>query len=291
MRLPVRPRRSALYLPASNPRAIAKARTLASDMVILDLEDAVAPEAKVSARDAAAAAAGEGGFGPRELLIRANARGTEWGADDLAALATAPVDGVLVPKIDGPEDVIACDRALAAAAPGLALWVMIETCACVPQLPAIARAARDTRLAGFVLGTNDLAKEMRARITPAREAFLPIFTAAIVAARAEGLAVLDGVCNEFGDLDLFAAECTQGLTLGFDGKTLIHPAQIDPCNTVFSPSDAEIVWADKVIAAFDAPENAGRGALQVEGKMVEVLHLEQARQVRATADAIAARIG
>lgn len=288
MRLTPRPRRSALYLPAANARAITKARTLDCDMVILDLEDAVAPELKAEAREAAVAAA-EGGFADRELLIRANGLTTAWGAADLAAIAGAKVDGVLVPKVNSADDVIACDRALDAAAPDLALWAMIETCAAVSALGEIAAAARGTRLAGFVLGTNDLAKEMRARLTPGRDAFLPILTMAIVAARANGLGVLDGVCNDFTDLDRFGAECEQGLMLGFDGKTLIHPAQIAPCNAVFSPSADEIGWARQVIAAFDAPEHTSKGAIRIDGKMVELLHLEQAREIVASAAMIAAR--
>jgi len=283
----LRPRRSALYLPASNPKALAKARTLDADVVILDLEDAVAPEAKVEARAAAVAAVGEGGFGRRELVVRANALSTEWGADDLAAIAAAGPDAVLVPKIAGAEDIARYDRALADAPPHTRLWVMIETCAVIPRLDEVAACAASSRLAGFVLGTNDLAKEMRARLTPARTPFLPVLTAAVCAGRAHGLVVLDGVCNEFRDLGAFAAEAEQGLEFGFDGKTLIHPDQIAPCNTVFSPSADEIVWAQAVVAAFDLPENAGKGAIKVDGKMVELLHLDQARRVLAVAQAVA----
>ncbi len=283
----LRPRRSALYLPASNPKALAKARTLDADVVILDLEDAVAPEAKVEARAAAVAAVGEGGFGRRELVVRANGLATEWGVDDLAAIAAAGPDAVLVPKIAGAEDIALYDRALAGAPAHTRLWVMIETCAVVPRLDEVAACAASSRLAGFVLGTNDLAKEMRARLTSARTPFLPILTAAVCAARGHGLIVLDGVCNEFRDIDAFTAEARQGLEFGFDGKTLIHPDQIAPCNAVFSPDPAEIAWAEAVVAAFDLPENVGKGAIKVEGKMVELLHLEQARQVLAIAAAIA----
>ena len=283
----LRPRRSALYLPASNPKALAKARTLDADVVILDLEDAVAPEAKVEARAAAVAAVGEGGFGRRELVVRANGLATEWGADDLAAIAAAGPDAVLVPKIAGAEDIARYDRALADAPAHTRLWVMIETCAVVPRLDEVAACAASSRLAGFVLGTNDLAKEMRARLTPARTPFLPVLTAAVCAARAHGLMVLDGVCNEFRDLAAFTAEAEQGLDFGFDGKTLIHPDQIAPCNTVFSPSADEIAWAQAVVAAFGLPENAGKGAIKVEGKMVELLHLDQSRRVLAVAQAVA----
>lgn len=284
----LRPRRSALYLPASNPKALAKARNLDADVVILDLEDAVAPESKVDARAAAVAAVAEGGFGRRELVVRANALSTEWGADDLSALAAAGPDAVLVPKISGPEDIAIYDRALADAPAHTKLWVMIETCAVVPRLDVVAACAATSRLAGFVLGTNDLAKEMRARLMPVRTPFLPVLTAAVCAARAHGLIVLDGVCNEFRDIGAFTAEAQQGLEFGFDGKTLIHPDQIAPCNAVFSPSAEEVAWAQSVVTAFELPENAGKGAIKVEGKMVELLHLDQARRVIAVAEAVAA---
>jgi len=282
-----RPRRSALYLPASNAKAIAKARTLPADIVILDLEDAVAPEAKAEARAAALAAAAEGGFGRRELAIRANGIDTPWGAADLAAIATSGVDAVLVPKVSSPADIERYQAALAAAPATLQLWAMIETCACLPQLDAIAAMAKSTRLSLFVMGTNDLAKEMRAQLTPERTPFLPFLSMTVAAARAHGVAVLDGVCNEFRDLDVFRAEAEQGLLFGFDGKSLIHPAQIEPCNDVFSPSEDELHWAGAVIAAFTLPENAGKGAIQVEGKMAELLHLEQAQRLVAVAEQIA----
>lgn len=282
----LRPRRSALYLPASNPKALAKARTLPADVVILDLEDAVAPENKIAAREQAVAALAEGGFGRRELVIRTNGLDTEWGAGDLAAAAAAGPDAVLVPKVSSPAEVRAYDTALAAAPAKTRLWIMIETCACLPVLHDLAACAADTRLAGFVLGTNDLAKEMRARPGPERTPFLPILTMAVAAARAHGLVVLDGVCNEFRELDRFTAEARQGLEFGFDGKTLIHPDQIAPCNAVFSPDATEIAWAEAVEAAFALPENAGKGAIKVDGRMVELLHLDQARRVLAVAAAI-----
>ncbi|MFN3472648.1 MAG: HpcH/HpaI aldolase/citrate lyase family protein [Blastomonas sp.] len=285
----VRPRRSALYMPASNPRAIAKARSLPADVIILDLEDAVAPEAKESARDAAIAAAAEGGFGPRELVIRINALDTPWGKDDLAAVAHAQIDAVLVPKVYRPTDITACNAALADAPSRVQLWAMIETCAVVPHLDALAALSAGTRLSLFVMGVNDLAKEMRARLTPARTPFLPILTLAVAAARAHNVAILDGVCNEFRDLEVFEAEAEQGLLFGFDGKTLIHPDQIAPCNAVFSPSAAELAHAEAVIAAFALPENAGKGAIRVDGRMVELLHLEQARQQVAISELIAAQ--
>jgi citrate lyase subunit beta/citryl-CoA lyase len=284
----LRPRRSALYLPASNAKAIAKARTLACDVVVLDLEDAVAPDMKDAAREAAVAAVREGGFGNREVAIRANGLDTPWGAADLAAIAGSGADAVLVPKINGPGDVTAYHDALSAAPATMQLWTMIETCAAVGDLPAIAALAGSTRLSLWVMGINDLAKEMRAQLTPCRTAFLPFLSMAVAAARANGIAILDGVCNAFRDLDVFEAEARQGLTFGFDGKTLIHPAQIDPCNAVFSPSEAELAWAQSVIAAFALPKNAGKGAIQVEGKMTELLHLEQAQRLVAVAERIKA---
>lgn len=282
-----RPRRSALYMPASNPRALAKARSLPADVIILDLEDAVAPDAKQEARAAAVAAAEEGGFGNRELVIRVNGLDTPWGADDLAAVVHAPVDAVLLPKVSGPDDILACNAALAGAAAQVQLWAMIETCAAVPRLDAIAALSASTRLSLFVMGVNDLAKEMRARLTPERTPFLAVLTLAVAAARAHGVAVLDGVCNEFRDLAMFTAEAEQGLLFGFDGKTLIHPDQIAPCNAVFTPSDEELTRARAVIAAFALPENAGKGAIRVDGRMVELLHLEQAQQLAAIAEQIA----
>jgi len=283
-----RPRRSALYLPASNAKAIAKARTLPADIVILDLEDAVAPEAKEAAREAAVAAVREGGFGNREVAIRVNGLDTQWGQDDLAAVAQSGADAILVPKIYGPADIDQYHAALAAAPAATQLWAMIETCACVSQLDAIAAKARTTRLSLFVMGTNDLAKEMRARLTPERTPFLPFLSMTVAVARAHGVALLDGVCNEFRDLDIFRAEAEQGLLFGFDGKSLIHPDQIAPCNEVFSPSADELAWAQAVIDAFALPENAGRGAIRVEGKMAELLHLEQASRLIAVAARIAA---
>ncbi len=284
-----RPRRSALYLPASNAKAIAKARTLPADVVILDLEDAVAPEAKAEARAAAVAAVREGGFGAREVVIRVNGRDTIWGADDLAAVATSGADAILVPKVNGPQDIELYHAALSAAPAATQLWAMIETCASVGQLPQIAATAASTRLSLFVMGTNDLAKEMRARLTPERTPFLPILSLTVAAARAHGVAVLDGVCNEFRDMGVFRTETEQGLLFGFDGKTLIHPDQIGPCNEVFSPSAEEMGWAAAVIDAFALPENVGKGAIKVEGKMVELLHLDQARRLVAVAGMIAAR--
>lgn len=284
-----RPRRSALYLPADNPRAIEKARTLPCDIVILDLEDAVAPQNKPQARRAAIAAVSAGGFGYREVAIRANGLDTPWGREDLEAIAASGADAVVVPKVSKPGDIRACEAILDGAPEDLQLWAMIETCEAMLGLREIGETARSGRLSLWILGLNDLAKEMRAQITPARTPFHPFLAMSVAAARAHGIAVLDGVCNEFRDLDAFAAEARQGLEFGFDGKSLIHPAQIDPCNTVFSPSPAELERAHAVIAAFALPENAGKGVIRVDGRMTELLHLEQARQLVSLAERIATR--
>ena len=284
----IRPRRSVLYLPASNPKAVAKARTLAADVVVLDLEDAVAPEAKFEARAGAVAAIGEGGFGAREVVIRVNGFGTPWAEEDLAAAAKAGPDAVLVPKVSSVEDVRAYDAAIAAAPAHTQLWIMVETCALLPRLDDVAALAGATRLAAFAMGTNDLAKEMRAQIKPGRAPFLPILTSAVCAARAHGLMVFDGVSNEFRDMAIVRAECEQGLEFGFDGKCLIHPDQVETCNAVFTPSAAEVGWAEAVVAAFALPENQGKGAVRVAGKMAELLHLGQAQRLLAIAAAIRA---
>lgn len=287
----VKPRRSVLYMPGSNARALEKARTLPADTLILDLEDAVAPEAKADARSLVAEAVTAGGFGSREIVIRVNAPGTPWFEDDLAAAVAAGPDAILVPKVGSAADVIAGSTALdrAGAEPGLALWVMIETPTVLFALADIARAAATTRLSAFVMGTNDLAKETRARIEPGRAAFHFALSAAVAAGRMAGLAVIDGVYNDIQDSAGFEAECWQGLAFGFDGKTLIHPSQIDVCNGVFAPAAAEVEQARAVIAAFDDPANAGKGVLKVNGKMTELLHRDMARATVAIADAIAAR--
>ena len=278
----IRPRRSALYLPASNARAIAKARTLPADIVILDLEDAVAPDMKEAARAAAVDAAQEGGFGMRELIVRVNGAGSAWGEDDLATVAHARFDGVLLPKVDGPDD-IAAARAILGDRP---IWAMIETCAALPRLDGIAAAEG---LEGFVLGLNDLALEMRARPGPDRAPFLPVMTLAVAAARAHGRAVLDGVCNAIGERDRFEGECAQAVAWGFDGKSLIHPDQIAPCNAAFAPTAEALAWARLIVEAFAAPENAGKGALRIDGRMVERLHRDEALRLIQSNDVIASR--
>lgn len=275
---PFRPRRSALFLPASNPRAIAKARGCAADVVILDLEDAVAPGAKDAAREAAVAAALED-WGRRELVVRVNALDSKWGEADCAALAGAGVDAVLAPKVGTPDDVVR----YAGATADRPLWIMVETCLAIGHLQALADCAVDHRLAVLVVGTNDLALEMRARPGPDRAELLPPLALTVAAARSRGLAVLDGVCNDFRDERRLAAECRQGRALGFDGKTLIHPAQIAGCNRAFSPTTEEIAEAEAVVAAFATPEAKGRGAIPLGGRMVERLHLAQAERTLAMA--------
>ncbi|RQW42961.1 CoA ester lyase [Novosphingobium sp. LASN5T] len=286
-----RPLRSLLYMPASNRRAIDKARGLDTDAVALDLEDAVAPEMKAEARAALLEELAAGGFGHRRLIARINALDTPWGHDDLAALAAAPVEAVLVPKVDDADDVIALSRAMDAAgyAPGVKLWVMIETPRAVLALERIAACAATTRLAAFVLGLNDLAKDSGMAQLPGRAVFLPVLTLAVLAARAHGLAILDGVCNAIDDSARLEAECVQARDGGFDGKTLIHPAQLATANRVFAPAEDAIAEAQAIVTAFADPANAGRGALRVNGKMAELLHRTQAERLLAKAAAIAAR--
>lgn len=273
-------------MPASNARAIEKARGLDCDVIILDLEDAVAPESKLAARAQAVEAVKAGGFGRRELVIRCNGLDTPWGAEDLAAAAEAGPDAVLVPKVSGPADIAAYDAAIAHAPARTRLWAMIETCAAVLDLKAIA-SARQGRLDAWALGLNDLSKEMRARQTPDRAPMQAVLTLTVAAARAYGLTILDSVCNDLEDPAGFEWVCRQGADLGFDGKTLIHPDQIEACNRVFSPDPGEVAWARAVITAFADPANAGRGALRVDNRLAERLHLTQAEQLVALADAIA----
>ena len=280
-----RPRRSALYLPGSNARAIEKARTLACDVVVLDLEDSVAPEAKVAARALACEAVRMGGFGSRELVIRVNGLDTPWGAADLAAAAGVGAAGVLVPKVSAPADLAAYGAALGSATP---LWAMIETCQAILALDALGRASAAQGVFCWVIGTNDLVKEMRCRPGPDRAPLTPALALSVMAARAHGLAILDGVYNDIPDLEGLARECAQGQALGFDGKTLIHPTHLEVANRAFSPEPAAVAWAQTVAAAFDLPENAGKGVLKVEGRMVERLHLAEARRLIAVAEAIAA---
>jgi citrate lyase subunit beta / citryl-CoA lyase len=277
----LRPRRSVLYVPAVNARAIDKARSLTCDAVVLDLEDAVAPAMKASARASALSVIQAGGFGQRELIVRVNGLDTEWGADDLALFSRSNAHAVLVPKIRTREEVLAYNRALNGAAESLQLWAMIETALSMFRLEDIASAAHESRLSCFVLGTNDLAKELHMQLDHERVPLIPFLSLTVAAARAHGVAVLDGVYNAFDDASGFEAQCRQGLAYGFDGKTLIHPRQIEMCNTVFSPSPDDVRRAQQIQAEFALPENLHKGAVSVSGQMVERLHLVQAEQLLA----------
>jgi citrate lyase subunit beta/citryl-CoA lyase len=286
----IRPRRSVLYMPGSNARALEKARTLPADAVILDLEDAVAPEAKAQARQLIGEALRGGGFGHREVLVRINGLDTPWWRDDLALAAAGP-DAILVPKVSSPDHLRQVAQHLVGvrSEERIRLWAMMETPLAMLNARDIAAAGLDpqTRLAGFIMGTNDLAKDTRAHIVPGRAPMLPWLMNCVAAARAFGLDILDGVYNDLGNAEGFAAECRQARDLGFDGKTLIHPQQIAPCNEAFSPAAEEVSWARKIIAAFDLPENASKGVIQIDGRMVERLHADMARRAVAIADAIA----
>jgi citrate lyase subunit beta/citryl-CoA lyase len=288
-----RPRRSVLYMPGSNARALEKARELPADGLILDLEDAVAPEAKAQARGAIVNALKNGGYGEREVMVRINGLDTHWWVDDLNAIIAAKPDAVLLPKVSEPGQLQDVAQRLVdlGAEPHIRIWAMMETPLAMINVSEIAAAAVDTetRLAGFVMGTNDLAKETRARLVPGRAPMLPWLMSCLAAARAYGLAILDGVYNDLGNAEGFAEECRQARDLGFDGKTLIHPRQIEPCNEAFSPAPEEVATARKMIAAFDLPENKDKGVIQIDGRMVERLHAEMARQTVAIADAIAKR--
>ncbi|MFT4742436.1 MAG: (3S)-malyl-CoA thioesterase [Yoonia sp.] len=273
-----RPYRSALYIPGSKVRALDKARGLPVDVILFDLEDAVAPDAKVVARSTLATALGAGGYGPRLTVVRMNALDTVWGADDAAAIALMDCDAVLLPKVNGPADL----DALAALIPDKPIWAMIETPMGVLNAASI---AAHPRMAGFVLGTNDLAKDLNSR---SRVALMTALQMSVLAAKAAGIVVLDGVYNAFKDDDGLAAECAEGRDMGFDGKTLIHPAQIAVCNATYGPSDTEIDMANRQITAFDAAEADGQGVAVVDGKIVENLHIVTAKATLAKAAAIAA---
>jgi citrate lyase subunit beta/citryl-CoA lyase len=274
-----RPRRSVLYVPASNARAIEKARELPCDAVILDLEDSVAPETKDAAR-AAAIEAVRSGFGQREVAVRCNGLDTPWGPDDLAALAEAAPDAVLAPKVSSAAEVRAYDRALGGKAQ---LWIMIETARALLNLREIVETAASTRLQALVLGPNDLSTELGLKGPGARAALGTALFQINVAARAHGLLAFAGVFNAIDDLAGFEAECAEEAGLGIHGKTLIHPGQIEPANRAFSPSAEEIAWARAVLAAFAQPEASGQGAIRLKGRMVERLHLKEAERVLALA--------
>ena len=288
----IRPRRSVLYMPGANERALEKAKSLPADSLILDLEDSVAPEAKEAARNSVCSAVKDGGYGRRELVIRPNAIETPWGMEDLRAAVSVAPDAILVPKVANPGDITTVAKILGAigASPRTKLWAMMETPSSILNVREIAALGADpeNRLACLVMGTNDLLKESRARTLHDRIAVVPWLALAIVAARAYGLDILDGVYNDFRDPKGFAVECEHGRTLGMDGKTLIHPSQVGPCNEIFSPSEEEVEWARTIIAAFEQPENAHKGVITVEGRMVERLHLVQGKRTVAIAEAIEA---
>jgi citrate lyase subunit beta/citryl-CoA lyase len=289
----IRPRRSVLYMPGANARALEKAKTLPCDAVILDREDAVAPDAKATARQQVMTAVTARGFGAREVIVRINGLDTAWWLDDLAAAAKAHPDGILVPKVSKPVHLqtIAGRLIDIAADHKIRVWAMIKTPLAIINVAEIAAMARDveTRLAGFVMGTNDLAKESRAKLLQGRAPMVPWLATAVLAAHAYGIDILDGVYNDLSDEEGFRRECGQGRDMGFDGKTLIHPNQIGPCNSAFSPTEAEVIQARKIIAAFELPENQAKGVVQLDGRMVERMHADIARRTVAIADAITAR--
>jgi citrate lyase subunit beta/citryl-CoA lyase len=284
----IRPRRSVLYMPGSNARALEKARTLPADALILDLEDAVAPDAKDLARNQVCAAVEARGFGKREIIIRVNALSTPWGEADLEAATAAKPDAILVPKISSPRDLHHVEEHLLRhhAERSIAVWAMVETPLAILNVGSI--AASGGMLACFVMGTNDLIKEMRASHTPDRANLAAALSLSVLAARASNIAVIDGVYNDIQNADGFKVACEQARSFGFDGKTLIHPSQVEPCNAVFAPSAGDVEAARKIIAAFELPENRGKGAIKLDGRMVELLHADIARATVAMDDAIAA---
>jgi citrate lyase subunit beta/citryl-CoA lyase len=288
----IRPRRSTLYMPGANARAMEKAKTLPCDAVILDLEDAVAPDAKATAREQVMTAIAARGFGAREVIVRINGLDTAWWLEDLGAAAKAHPDGILVPKVSEPAhlETVASRLIDIAADHKIHVWAMIETPLAIINAAEIAAMARDReiRLAGFVMGTNDLAKETRARQVPGRGSMLSWLATAVLAAHAHGIDILDGVYNDIADAEGFRRECAQGRDMGFDGKTLVHPSQIAPCNAAFSPTDDEIAQARRIIAIFELPENQARGVIQMDGRMIERMHADIARRTVALADGIAA---
>ena len=284
----IRPRRSLLYMPGSNARALDKARTLPADVLIMDLEDAVAPDAKDEARRLACEAVRAGGYGRREVLVRVNGMATPWGYDDIVAQAASGADGILLTKVEGPGIVRQVESLLDVhgAAPEMAIWCMVETPLGVLHAERIAGAG--PRLAGFVMGTSDLAKDLHASHTLDRVPMLTSLSLCLLAARAFGLAIVDGVHLDLADHEGFVRACRQGAELGFDGKTLIHPSQIGPANDAFAPTDDSVAKARRIIDAHQEAGAAGKGVVVVDGRLVENLHVEQARRTLALAEAIQA---
>lgn len=288
----IRPRRSVLYMPGSKERALEKGKSLPTDAIIFDLEDAVAPDMKDMARDQVAKAVEAGGYGQRELIIRVNGLDTPWFKEDLKAAASAKPNAILVPKVSSGEDIRSVRDQLKALGsdPSIDIWAMMETPLAMLKALDIAEngPSESHRLAVFIMGTNDLSKETGAAIKPGREAMLAWLSTCVAAGRAFGIDIVDGVYNDFKDENGFKTECAQGNDLGMDGKTLIHPGQIGPCNEIFSPSAEAVEWAKKIIEAFELPENQGKGAITVDGKMVELLHAEMAKRTVAISEAIEA---
>lgn len=282
-----RPLRSALYMPAANERALEKAKSLPADAIIFDLEDAVAPDAKDSARIAACAAAASGQYGRRELTIRCNGLDTPWGPADLAAIATSTAAAVVVPKVSSVAylDQVSSRLDVAGAPESMTVWAMVETPTAIFDARAI---AAHPRVSVLVMGTNDLARELRVPLVADRRALFPHLAAALLAAREAGKSILDGVFNDVKDLDGFASECAQGVEFGFDGKTLIHPAQVEIANNAWAPSAADVDQARRIIAAFDEAVAEGRGVVTVDGRMIENLHVANAQRTLSIAEAIAA---
>ena len=285
----IRPRRSLLYMPGSNARALEKARGLPADGLILDMEDSVAPDAKQVAREQIGAAIAEGGYGHRELMVRVNGLATEWGTADIAAVAgwATPPHALLIPKIDTAEDVKAAIGACDAAGvpESVAIWIMAETPSCILNIAEVAGA--HPRLHGMVMGTSDLSKDTRVRHTRDRLGFITALNLCVYAARANGLDIIDGVQLDLEDEELLRYSCEQGRELGFDGKSLIHPKQVAAANEVFAPSEAEVTAAREIIAGFEAAKAEGKGVVVVNGRLVENLHVEEASRQLALADSIA----
>jgi citrate lyase subunit beta/citryl-CoA lyase len=282
----LRPRRSALYLPGNNARAMEKARTLSADVLIFDLEDAVGPDAKAESRAKVCDAISSGGYRPREIVVRVNGLGTDWHDDDLAAVAASTADGVLVPKVESGEQVQALATVLDTldAPTSLRLWVMIETPRAILRVEEIASAS--DRLAGLVVGTNDLVNDLHSLHVPGRAPVLPALALAMLGARAAGKAILDGVFNNITDEAGFRAEARQGREMGFDGKTLIHPSQLAPANEVFGPSPEELTDARKIVSAYEQAQATGDSVITVDGRMIESLHVRDAQRILALAELI-----
>ncbi len=281
----VRPRRSALYMPGSNARALERARHLPADVLIFDLEDAVAPEAKELARRQVVETLREGGYGGREIVVRVNQLQSDWGGADLEALAATRPDAILFPKISTDAEAREASGRMDAMgfADATVLWAMMETPLAILNAASLAASRRDSRLRVMVMGTNDLAKETRCRLVAGRAPMLAWLSHCVAAARAHGLGILDGVWNDLADAAGLASECEQGRMLGMDGKTAIHPGQLAACNAGFAPQAAEVAWARTILAAFDQPENSQKGVLQIDGRMVERLHAAMARELLAVA--------